>query len=79
MSENTNGVLKTGEDAIPFPKITDDDPAVDREKDARSRKRGESTSHRRSLSGNIFSKLTFLRSNSEQDKNDGVNYKTSPY
>lgn len=67
MNGLSSGVLEPVEQPAPFPNIEDESP--ERERDLKARKRGDAPTHKRTLSGNILSKL--LRPNSDQEKQDG--------
>ncbi|RMZ79822.1 hypothetical protein DV737_g3246, partial [Chaetothyriales sp. CBS 132003] len=72
MNGLTDGGAECPDTTTPFPDL-DDEPDDDRDKDSRAKRRADYTpGHKRSISGNLLSKLTLLRTASgEQDKPDG--------
>lgn len=76
MNGSRYGAPESWDKPIPFPSIDEEISSQERDpKDAtlRSKKRGEGhPGHKRSVSGNLLSRLSFLRTNSDQDKADGA-------
>lgn len=75
MNGSNYGAFESVEKPTPFPQIDEDVSSQEKEpKDGNKlRKHGDGPpSHKRSASGNIFSRLSFLRSTSDQDKIDGA-------
>ena len=71
MNGQTNGAAEALDKTTPFPNI-DDEPTPEKE-NARTKKRSDTTgAHKRSISGNLLSKLNLLRPASDQDKSDGL-------
>lgn len=75
MNGSRYGASEFSEKPIPFPKIDEEISSQEKDpKDAtKSKKRGDGhPGHKRSVSGNILSRLSFLRTSSDQDKGDAV-------
>jgi len=74
MNGRSHGTSDLAELPTPFPKIVEDDGSQEKEKENRVRKRASGTApgHKRSGSGNILSRLTFLRTNGDPEKSDGT-------
>lgn len=74
MNGSRYGAPESRDKPIPFPKIDEEISSHEKEpKDAtpKSKKRGDGhPGHKRSVSGNLLSRLSFLRTNSDQDKGD---------
>lgn len=73
MNGSTYGASESNEAPTPFPRIEEELSSHDKEhrEGSRVKKRADGApGHRRTASGNILSRLTFLRSNSDQDKNE---------
>lgn len=68
----SNDYSDSAEISTPFPKIIDDDLTTEKERDVTPRKRVDTAIRRKSGSGNLLSRLPFLRTNSDQDKSDGA-------
>lgn len=71
MNGSTHGASETAD--TPFPKIEEEVSAQDKElrDGTKSKRRGDGVpGHRRSVSGNIMSRLSFLRTNSDQEKSE---------
>lgn len=67
MNGQKDGAKEQADQPTPFPNI--DDEPLEKEKDVKGKKKGDTPTHRRTISGNIFSKL--LRTSSDQEKQDG--------
>lgn len=72
MNGSTHGYSEPSEQSTPFPKVDDEQSSQDKEsKDAvKLKKRGDG--HKRSSSGSILARLSFLRTNSDLDKSDAA-------
>ena len=67
MNGQKDGAKERADQPTPFPNIEDEPP--EKERDLKGKKRSETPTHRRTISGSIFSKL--LRTSSDQEKQDG--------
>ncbi len=68
MNGSRHGCYESSERTTPFPNIEEDSQEKEQKDGAKSKKLRDG--HKRSTSGNILSRLTFLRTNSDQDKSD---------
>ncbi|KAL6248598.1 hypothetical protein RBB50_004853 [Rhinocladiella similis] len=72
MNGSKRGSFESSEKPTPFPKLEDELSPQDKEPKEGSKPKRVRDGHKRSTSGNILSRFTFLRTNSDQDKSDTV-------
>ncbi len=71
MNGQTYGTSEASDKPTPFPSI-EDEPAPEKENFKIKKKSDPLGTHKRSISGNLLSKLSLLRPSNDQDKSDGV-------
>ncbi|KAK5206398.1 hypothetical protein LTR41_007836 [Exophiala xenobiotica] len=70
MNRSRHGSYESSERTTPFPNIEEEVSSQEKDQKDGAKPKKIRDGHKRSTSGNILSRLTFLRTNSDQDKSD---------